>query len=304
MAETEIPNQSEQSPSSPFQNVRTNGRAFESVNWRMKGEGGASSNPASPSPRASTSRPSFGQRGQTPQAITDGRRLYVGNMPYTAKAEDVEALFTAAEFSIERVDIAVDPFTGRNPSYCFVDVGSKDEAARAMTELDGKELLGRMVRIKPGVQRSAANPGSPSPSPSRSTSGGMGMSGVPSPSMDRWRRSDQSATTASSSPSTPKTQGDSSRRVYVGGLPRVADQEELQSKVTAFFQGYEVQEVSKLFAPHLAKRFEPGEHNYLFVELASVEEAQKAMDSLNGADGPWGGPLRVQRARGEQVTKA
>lgn len=66
----------------------------------MKGEGGASSNPASPSPRASTSRPSFGQRGQTPQAVTDGRRLYVGNMPYTAKAEDVEALFTAAEFSM------------------------------------------------------------------------------------------------------------------------------------------------------------------------------------------------------------
>lgn len=66
----------------------------------MKGEGGASSNPTSPSPRASTSRPSFGQRGQTPQAITDGRRLYVGNMPYTAKAEDVEALFTAAEFSM------------------------------------------------------------------------------------------------------------------------------------------------------------------------------------------------------------
>lgn len=148
--------------------------------------------------------------------------------------------------SSERVDIAVDPFTGRNPSYCFVDVGSKEEAARAMTELDGKELLGRMVRIKPGVQRSAANPGSSSPSPSRSTSSGMGMgmSGVPSPSMDRWRRPDQSATTAStssnSSPSISKTQGDSSRRVYVGGLPRVADQEELQSKVTVFFQGYEV----------------------------------------------------------------
>lgn len=35
-----------------------------------------------------------------PQAISDGRRLYVGNMPYTAKSEDVEALFTASEFSM------------------------------------------------------------------------------------------------------------------------------------------------------------------------------------------------------------
>jgi len=33
-----------------------------------------------------------------PQAISEGRRLYVGNMPYTAKAEDVEAFFTAAQF--------------------------------------------------------------------------------------------------------------------------------------------------------------------------------------------------------------
>lgn len=56
--------------------------------------------------------------------------------------------------------------------------------------------------------------------------------------------------------------------------------------------------ISKLFTPHPAKRFEPGEHYYLFVDLSSVEEAQNAMDMLNGQPGPWGGPLRVQRARG------
>lgn len=35
-----------------------------------------------------------------PQAIGEGRRLYVGNMPYTAKSQDVEALFTGAGFSM------------------------------------------------------------------------------------------------------------------------------------------------------------------------------------------------------------
>lgn len=85
-------------PSSPFQNVRTNGRAFASPNWRTKVESGAGSpGPASPSPRPS--RNSFGRpAGHIPQAIAEGRRLYVGNMPYTAKSEDVEALFKAAEF--------------------------------------------------------------------------------------------------------------------------------------------------------------------------------------------------------------
>ena len=56
--------------------------------------------------------------------------------------------------------------------------------------------------------------------------------------------------------------------------------------------------VSKVFAPHPAKRFEPGAHYYLFVDVGTPEQAQKAMDTLNGQQGPWGGPLRVQFARG------
>jgi hypothetical protein len=56
--------------------------------------------------------------------------------------------------------------------------------------------------------------------------------------------------------------------------------------------------ISKQFSPHPAKRFEPGDHYYLFVDFSSAEEAQTAMDSLNGQEGPWGASLRVQRARG------
>lgn len=33
-----------------------------------------------------------------PQAISEGRRLYVGNMPYTAKMEDVKELFSKGGF--------------------------------------------------------------------------------------------------------------------------------------------------------------------------------------------------------------
>ena len=34
----------------------------------------------------------------TLQAIAEGRRLYVGNMPYMAKAKDVQMLFAEADF--------------------------------------------------------------------------------------------------------------------------------------------------------------------------------------------------------------
>lgn len=49
--------------------------------------------------------------------------------------------------------MSIDPATGRNPSYCFVDFDSADEAGRAMGELNGVELLGRGVRINLGVAR-------------------------------------------------------------------------------------------------------------------------------------------------------
>ncbi|KAB8234113.1 RNA recognition motif domain-containing protein [Aspergillus alliaceus] len=168
-----------------------------------------------------------------PQAISEGRRLYVGNMPYTAKSEDVQALFDAAEFPIERIDIAIDPFTGRNPSYCFVDLETKELAEKAMNELDGRDMLGRPVKIKPGVVKSSSERAQQQPR----TDGSPRAENKTSPfSMDRWRRPD--------APTFAKVNSDSSRRLYVGGIPRLTDQEAISSNITTFFKDY------KLYAPH------------------------------------------------------
>lgn len=88
---------------SPFQNgVRTTGRAFNSPNWRTKRE--ESPSEGSPKPKMNTSRAAFSKPSpHVPHAIAEGRRLYVGNMPYTAKSEDVEALFVGAEFSVYEI---------------------------------------------------------------------------------------------------------------------------------------------------------------------------------------------------------
>lgn len=114
----------------------------------------------------------------------------------------------------ERIDIALDPFTGRNPSYCFVDLHTKDQAERAMAELDGRDVLGRPVKIKPGVSKRSAD---------------QSQSQF---ALDRWRPH-RNVTFA-------KVNSDSSRRVYVGGLPRLTDHEILQNNIKTFFQGYNV----------------------------------------------------------------
>jgi RNA recognition motif-containing protein len=156
-------------------------------------------------------------------------------MPYTAKAQDVESLFIAAQMPMyvciffnlnvncansyldsERIDIAIDPFTGRNPSYCFVDLQNKDHAERAMTELDGTNMLGRPVKIKPGVAKSQERINNP-PSPFR---------------VEGWREQ--------SKPSFAKVNSDSSSRVYVGGLPRLTEHEVVQSNIESFFKDFKV----------------------------------------------------------------
>lgn len=113
----------------------------------------------------------------------------------------------------ERIDIAIDPFTGRNPSYCFVDLQAKDQAERAMAELDGRDMRGRPVKIKPGVAKTAER------NPDHFA-------------MDHWRHQNK--------PSFAKLHSDSSKRVYVGGLPRVMDHDTLESTLKTFFQGYNV----------------------------------------------------------------
>lgn len=57
--------------------------------------------------------------------------------------------------------------------------------------------------------------------------------------------------------------------------------------------------VSRLISPHPSKRFEAGDHYYLFVDFASADEATAAQAALDGQDGPWGGKIRVGKARGE-----
>lgn len=49
--------------------------------------------------------------------------------------------------------MSVDPFTSRNPSYCFVDFYTTEEAAEAMQALQGATIRERPVRVRPKTER-------------------------------------------------------------------------------------------------------------------------------------------------------
>ncbi|RMY33003.1 hypothetical protein D0865_14582 [Hortaea werneckii] len=80
-------------------------------------------------------------------------RLYIGSLPYVAQKLEVEQLFVDNDLPIKKVDISIDPFTGRNPGYCFVDVHTIEDAERALETLPGKRVRGRPIKINYNTPR-------------------------------------------------------------------------------------------------------------------------------------------------------
>ncbi|KLJ07232.1 hypothetical protein EMPG_17280 [Blastomyces silverae] len=203
-----------------------------SNNNHNNNEGSKPSTPAKSSHREDLDSPAM-------KSFSEGRRLYVGNMPYMAKKKDVEALFTEGEtvYNVERIDISIDPFTGRNPSYCFVELESKPQADLAMVELNGKDMLGRPVKIKPGIPKSSKEP-----------FGRRDMATTPEKQpprfvFERWERSDAANHWYDYS-----AQG---RRLFVGGLPRMPDQPTADYEIRKLFYGFNMYAFAYFpFPPH------------------------------------------------------
>jgi len=86
-------------------------------------------------------------------SAAEGRRLYIGNLAYSTTDDQLKGFFTG--YSVESTSIPTHPRTGRAVGYAFVDLTTKEEADRAISELNGKEFLERTVSVqlarKPGA---------------------------------------------------------------------------------------------------------------------------------------------------------
>jgi RNA recognition motif-containing protein len=76
--------------------------------------------------------------------------IYVGNLPFTATAEQIQDLF-GAYGTVERVNLITDRETGRLKGFGFVEMSSG--AQEAMTSLDQSELDGRTITVNPAKPR-------------------------------------------------------------------------------------------------------------------------------------------------------
>ncbi|MGH7321255.1 MAG: RNA recognition motif domain-containing protein [Candidatus Rokuibacteriota bacterium] len=73
-------------------------------------------------------------------------KLFVGNLSYQATEEDLRELFQQAG-TVESVRIITDQFTGRPRGFGFVEMSTKEEAERAIEQLNGRLFRDRNLVV-------------------------------------------------------------------------------------------------------------------------------------------------------------
>src|SRR6266567_3295470 len=74
------------------------------------------------------------------------KNLFVGNMSFQTTESDLRALFEPFG-QVTRIHIVSDRETHQPRGFAFVEMAKDDEAAKAMSELNGKEVAGRALRV-------------------------------------------------------------------------------------------------------------------------------------------------------------
>ncbi|MCU0926778.1 MAG: RNA-binding protein [Hydrogenophaga sp.] len=75
-----------------------------------------------------------------------GNKLYVGNLPYTVRDDDLQQAFS--EFgSVSSAKVMMERDTGRSKGFGFVEMGSDAEAQAAINGMNGQSLGGRSVTV-------------------------------------------------------------------------------------------------------------------------------------------------------------
>jgi len=72
--------------------------------------------------------------------------IYVGNLAHQATEDDLRQAFEAFG-QVESANIIKDKFSGESRGFGFVEMPSKDEAQKAIEEMNGKDLMGRAVNV-------------------------------------------------------------------------------------------------------------------------------------------------------------
>jgi cold-inducible RNA-binding protein len=79
-------------------------------------------------------------------------KLFVGNLSFNTTEGDIMELFKQSG-SVSTCDLIMDKFTNKSRGFAFVQMGTQEEATKAIADLNGKELDGRALTVNEAKPR-------------------------------------------------------------------------------------------------------------------------------------------------------
>ena len=95
------------------------------------------------------------------------KKLFVGNLPYTANETDVQNFFPDNGVAIDAVTVMRDRFTGQARGFGFVEINEDGAAQKAVDNCHGKDLMGRTLVVNEARPMSPRDGGDRGPRPPR-----------------------------------------------------------------------------------------------------------------------------------------
>ena len=87
-----------------------------------------------------------------------GKKLYVGNLPFSSTEEELRELFGRVG-SVDSVSVITDRDTGRPRGFAFVEMSEPSAAAEAIKALDGTQLGGRSIKVNEAQEKQRSGGG-------------------------------------------------------------------------------------------------------------------------------------------------
>lgn len=88
-------------------------------------------------------------------------RLFVGNLSFNTQEGDLQDLFAEAGV-VTSASLMMDKFSGKSRGFAFVEMGTPEEANKAVEMFNGKPLDGRNLTVniaRPREERPPSRPG-------------------------------------------------------------------------------------------------------------------------------------------------
>ena len=100
-------------------------------------------------------------------------RLYVGNLPYHATEDLIQQHF-AGSGEVSSVQLMIDRASGQSRGFCFVEMANAEAAQKAINDLNGKDFVGRSLRVDVAEERRPRGGGGGGGGGDRGDRGGRG----------------------------------------------------------------------------------------------------------------------------------